>query len=76
MTRFVEEDDNIETADPHTSPASSDYASIAFPLNEQAAVDAFNAVFKAYLGSYKMTKRSANTDKWQSESCEARGATR
>ncbi|RWQ13515.1 ectoine/hydroxyectoine ABC transporter substrate-binding protein EhuB [Mesorhizobium sp.] len=53
-TRFVGKDQSVELADPYTSPVSSDYPAIAFPLTDQAAVDAFNAVLKDYLGSDEM----------------------
>ncbi|RWQ12645.1 MAG: ectoine/hydroxyectoine ABC transporter substrate-binding protein EhuB [Mesorhizobium sp.] len=53
--RQVENDASVELADPFTQPPGpSEYSAIAFPLNEQAAVDAFNAVLKDYLGSDEM----------------------
>ncbi|MER8772191.1 transporter substrate-binding domain-containing protein [Mesorhizobium sp. M0960] len=50
----VAKDQSVELAAPYTSPVPKDYAAIAFPLGEQAAVDAFNAVLKDYLGSKEM----------------------
>ncbi|RWK47252.1 MAG: ectoine/hydroxyectoine ABC transporter substrate-binding protein EhuB [Mesorhizobium sp.] len=44
----------IELADPFTSPEKPGYAAFAFPLNEQASVDAFNAAMKGYIGSAEM----------------------
>jgi polar amino acid transport system substrate-binding protein len=41
-------------ADPYTPPGPNEHPAIAFPLKEQAAVDAFNAVLKDYLGSDEM----------------------
>nr|WP_245449086.1 ectoine/hydroxyectoine ABC transporter substrate-binding protein EhuB [Phyllobacterium sophorae] len=49
-------DPSIEVADPYTPPTPSNYPAIAFSLKEQAAVDAFNAVLKDYLGSDEMMK--------------------
>ncbi|MER8772181.1 ectoine/hydroxyectoine ABC transporter substrate-binding protein EhuB [Mesorhizobium sp. M0960] len=51
---IVKTDPSIELADPYTSSGPKDYAAIAFPPNEQTAVDAFNAVLKDYLGSDEM----------------------
>ncbi|WP_353682893.1 ectoine/hydroxyectoine ABC transporter substrate-binding protein EhuB [Mesorhizobium sp.] len=48
------EGDFIELADPFTSPAKPGYPAFAFSPKEQAAVDAFNAVLKEYLGSDEM----------------------
>ncbi|WP_245449085.1 ectoine/hydroxyectoine ABC transporter substrate-binding protein EhuB [Phyllobacterium sophorae] len=53
-TTVAENDPNIEVADPYTPPGPNEHPAIAFPLNEQAAVDAFNAVFKDYLGTDEM----------------------
>ncbi|MER8480610.1 ectoine/hydroxyectoine ABC transporter substrate-binding protein EhuB [Mesorhizobium sp. M1163] len=53
-TGLVEKDHGVELADPFTSPVLPDHPAIAFSLNEQAAVDAFNAVLKDYIGSDEM----------------------
>ncbi|MER8467414.1 ectoine/hydroxyectoine ABC transporter substrate-binding protein EhuB [Mesorhizobium sp. M1396] len=52
--KIVEKNDSLETADPFTSSSPREYAAIAFPLSEQATVDAFNAVLKDYMGSDEM----------------------
>ncbi|RWJ38933.1 transporter substrate-binding domain-containing protein [Mesorhizobium sp.] len=51
---FAENDPAIEVADPYTSSGPNEHPAIAFSLNEQAAVDAFNAVLKDYIGSDEM----------------------
>ncbi|PSH55634.1 ectoine/hydroxyectoine ABC transporter substrate-binding protein EhuB [Phyllobacterium sophorae] len=53
---LAEKDAAVEVADPFNSAAPSNYPAIAFPLNEQGAVDAFNAVLKDYIGSDEMMK--------------------
>ncbi|MER9587062.1 ectoine/hydroxyectoine ABC transporter substrate-binding protein EhuB [Mesorhizobium sp. M0276] len=53
-TKLAASNDGLELADPYTSPVPRDYGAIAFPLNEQATVDAFNVVLKAYMGSDEM----------------------
>ncbi|RWH39477.1 MAG: ectoine/hydroxyectoine ABC transporter substrate-binding protein EhuB [Mesorhizobium sp.] len=50
-TGLVKKDYGIELADPFTSPVPPDHPAIAFSLNDPAAVDAFNAVLKDYVGS-------------------------
>lgn len=52
--KIIENDPSLELADPYNSPVPRNYSAIAFPLNEQAAVDAFNAVLKDYIGSDEM----------------------
>ncbi|TIQ17700.1 MAG: transporter substrate-binding domain-containing protein [Mesorhizobium sp.] len=54
LKRAIGNDDRLELAHPYTPPAKAGYPAFAFPLNEQAAVDAFNAVLKDYLGSDQM----------------------
>lgn len=60
MKSLVAKDDSLEVADPYTPPQNMKeipgYAAIAFPLDQQAAVDAFNAVLKDYIGSDEMMK--------------------
>ncbi|MGX9576999.1 transporter substrate-binding domain-containing protein, partial [Mesorhizobium sp. f-mel] len=51
---LAEKDPSIEVADPYTPPGPNEHPAIAFPLNEQAAVDAFNAALKDYVGSDEM----------------------
>nr|WP_210326681.1 ectoine/hydroxyectoine ABC transporter substrate-binding protein EhuB [Mesorhizobium japonicum] len=53
-TTLAEQDPSIEVADPYTPPGPNEHPAIAFPLSEQAAVDAFNAVLKDYIGSDEM----------------------
>ncbi|MER8716612.1 ectoine/hydroxyectoine ABC transporter substrate-binding protein EhuB [Mesorhizobium sp. M1295] len=53
---FVDKDDSLELANPYTQWAKPGYPAIAFLPNEQATVDAFNAVLKDYLGSDEMMK--------------------
>lgn len=53
---LVKNDHSIELADPFTSPVPPGQAAIAFPLNEQIAVDAFNTALKDYIGSDEMMK--------------------
>lgn len=54
----VDKDDTLEMADPYTPPKNvpeiPGYSAIAFPLDQQTAVDAFNAVLKEYIGSDEM----------------------
>ncbi|MER8899564.1 ectoine/hydroxyectoine ABC transporter substrate-binding protein EhuB [Mesorhizobium sp. M0676] len=56
MKRFADEDDSIELADPFTQPVEPPSSALAFLPNQQASVDAFNAVLKDYLGSDEMMK--------------------
>ncbi|WP_292537915.1 ectoine/hydroxyectoine ABC transporter substrate-binding protein EhuB [Mesorhizobium sp.] len=51
-TGLVKKDHSVELADSFTAPAN--YPAVAFPLNQQAAVDAFNAALKEYIGSDEM----------------------
>jgi polar amino acid transport system substrate-binding protein len=53
-TGLVKKDPSLELVDSFTSPVPPGYAAIAFSLNDQAAVDAFNAVLKDYIGSDEM----------------------
>ncbi|WP_353830005.1 ectoine/hydroxyectoine ABC transporter substrate-binding protein EhuB [Mesorhizobium sp.] len=59
MQLAAEKDDSLEVPDPYTPPqivvpGIPGYAALAFPLDQQAAVDAFNAVLKDYIGSDEM----------------------
>ncbi|MER8562666.1 ectoine/hydroxyectoine ABC transporter substrate-binding protein EhuB [Mesorhizobium sp. M0578] len=54
MKKFTDKDDSIELADPYTPPVPPGYAALAFLPNQQAEVDAFNAVLKDYIGSDEM----------------------
>lgn len=60
MQSVVAKDPSLEVADPYTPPKNTPgipgYAAVAFPLGQQSAVDAFNAVLKDYLGSDEMMK--------------------
>ncbi|RWQ12646.1 MAG: transporter substrate-binding domain-containing protein [Mesorhizobium sp.] len=56
MTAVKALDNSVELADPFISTIPADHAAIVFPLNEQPAVDAFNAVLKDYLGSDEMLR--------------------
>ncbi|MER9032791.1 ectoine/hydroxyectoine ABC transporter substrate-binding protein EhuB [Mesorhizobium sp. M0730] len=53
---IVAKDTSVELADPYTPWAKPGYPSLAFAPNEQATVDAFNAVLKDYMGSDEMMK--------------------
>ncbi|WP_373415020.1 ectoine/hydroxyectoine ABC transporter substrate-binding protein EhuB [Ensifer aridi] len=53
LKKFADKDDSVELVDPFTPPAIG-YSAFAFPLDQQAAVDAFNRVLKDYLGSDEM----------------------
>jgi polar amino acid transport system substrate-binding protein len=53
-TGLIKKDHSVELADPFASPTPPGYAAIAFSLNEQTTVDAFNAVLKDYVGSDEM----------------------
>lgn len=54
MKRAVEKEEGLTLADPFASPSKPRYSALAFSLNEQAAVGAFNDVLKGYLGSDEM----------------------
>ncbi|MCA1495037.1 ectoine/hydroxyectoine ABC transporter substrate-binding protein EhuB [Ensifer sp. NBAIM29] len=58
MKDLAEKDDSVELADPYTPPKKGPgypgYAALAFLPNQQAEVDAFNAVLKGYIGSDEM----------------------
>jgi polar amino acid transport system substrate-binding protein len=56
MQAFAEKDDSVELADPFTPPVIDGYPGFAFLPNQQAEVDAFNAVLKDYIGSDEMMK--------------------
>ncbi|WP_292332198.1 transporter substrate-binding domain-containing protein [Mesorhizobium sp.] len=51
---FAQKDPTIEVVDPYIPPGPNEHPAIAFSINEQAAVDAFNAVLKGYIGSEEM----------------------
>lgn len=53
---LADKDDSVELADPFTEPGPPGFGAVAFPLGEQAALDAFNALLKDYLGSDEMMK--------------------
>ncbi|CAH2399418.1 ectoine/hydroxyectoine ABC transporter substrate-binding protein EhuB [Mesorhizobium escarrei] len=48
--------EGIELAQPFTVSVKPGNAAFAFPLNDQASVDAFNALLKGYIGSDEMMK--------------------
>ncbi|MER9108695.1 ectoine/hydroxyectoine ABC transporter substrate-binding protein EhuB [Mesorhizobium sp. M0848] len=50
----VDKDNSIELAEPFTPPGGRVYPGLAFLPNQQAEVDAFNAVMKDYIGSDEM----------------------
>ncbi|MER8899641.1 ectoine/hydroxyectoine ABC transporter substrate-binding protein EhuB [Mesorhizobium sp. M0676] len=54
MKRVIEKEDSLELADPFTAPRKPSYSALAFPLTEQATVDAFKTAMKDYLGSDEM----------------------
>lgn len=54
MKEFADKDDAVELADPFTPPVIDGYPGFAFLPNQQAEVDAFNAVLKDYVGSEDM----------------------
>ncbi|MER8563388.1 transporter substrate-binding domain-containing protein [Mesorhizobium sp. M0578] len=54
LKNFADKDDSTELADPFTPPVPPGYATLAFLPNQQAEVDAFNAVLKDYIGSDEM----------------------
>ncbi len=56
MKEFADKDDSVELADPFTPPVIDGYPGFAFLPNQQAEVDAFNAVLKDYIGSDEMMK--------------------
>ncbi|MDX8463268.1 ectoine/hydroxyectoine ABC transporter substrate-binding protein EhuB [Mesorhizobium humile] len=53
LKKAIANDDRLELANPYT-PAWHISPAFAFPLDEQAAVDAFNSAMKAYIGSDEM----------------------
>ncbi|AYG64297.1 ectoine/hydroxyectoine ABC transporter substrate-binding protein EhuB (plasmid) [Rhizobium jaguaris] len=53
VKQFADKEESIELADPFTPPVVG-YPAFAFALDQQAAVDAFNAVLRDYLGSDEM----------------------
>jgi polar amino acid transport system substrate-binding protein len=53
-TGLVKKDKSVELAEPFASPTPPGYAAIAFSLDDQPMVDAFNAVLKDYVGSDEM----------------------
>ncbi|MER8563386.1 ectoine/hydroxyectoine ABC transporter substrate-binding protein EhuB [Mesorhizobium sp. M0578] len=53
VKKFADKDDTVELADPFTPPVTG-YPAFAFLQNQQAVVDAFNAVLKDYIGSDEM----------------------
>lgn len=63
MKSVADKDDSLEIADPYTRPQNvpgiPGYAALAFPLDQQEAVDAFNAVLKEYIGSDEMMESVA-----------------
>lgn len=56
MKEFADRDGAVELADPFTPPVIDGYPGFAFLPNQQAEVDAFNAVLKDYIGSEQMMK--------------------
>ncbi|THK35207.1 ectoine/hydroxyectoine ABC transporter substrate-binding protein EhuB [Ensifer sp. MPMI2T] len=58
VKKFADEDDSVELADPFTPPVTG-YPAFAFLPDQQATVDAFNAVMKDYIGSEEMMRTVA-----------------
>ncbi|ASY61113.1 ectoine/hydroxyectoine ABC transporter substrate-binding protein EhuB [Sinorhizobium sp. CCBAU 05631] len=58
VKKFADEDDSVELADPFTPPVTG-YPAFAFLPDQQATVDAFNAVMKGYIGSEEMMRTVA-----------------
>ncbi|THK35209.1 ectoine/hydroxyectoine ABC transporter substrate-binding protein EhuB [Ensifer sp. MPMI2T] len=54
MKKFADEDESVELADPFTPVLPDGAPALAFLPNQQAEVDAFNAVLKEYIGSDEM----------------------
>ncbi|PBB28964.1 ectoine/hydroxyectoine ABC transporter substrate-binding protein EhuB [Mesorhizobium sp. WSM3882] len=54
MKKAVGDEDRLELAKPYIQSGKPGYPAYAFPLNEQATVDAFNSAMKGYLRSDEM----------------------
>ncbi|RWI34673.1 MAG: ectoine/hydroxyectoine ABC transporter substrate-binding protein EhuB [Mesorhizobium sp.] len=54
LKKAISNDQSLELASPYTQSSKPGNPAFAFPLDEHAAVDAFNAAMKVYIGSDDM----------------------
>ncbi|MER9250142.1 ectoine/hydroxyectoine ABC transporter substrate-binding protein EhuB [Mesorhizobium sp. M0590] len=54
LKKAVNNDESLHLASPYTESGKQNYSAFALPLNDQAAVDAINAVMEGYIGSDEM----------------------